>query len=253
VFLTFVHFVTFMAVITLGAAFSSGEYVSALFVVASGLVGPLAALYVGLTRYAPTERTSSALSLDTPQDRQWGVLLFSVLAGAVLAPLAVDAGARIDLLFPPEPTPDLEVTDPTAGMTAFVTVAQVFAGPFVHEVFFRGFMQRRLALSIGQARSFGLVLLLYTMVHISPRLMPTAVIIGLPMGIIALRAQSSWTLIAGHMAHMAAWTAILNGWLPMLDAGRLLPWWGHVTCASAAAVFTATAWRLGKTKIEAAD
>src|SRR5205814_1129479 len=85
--LLFVYYGAYMAVILLGGLVSDEDHIGVLFLAAAAVVAPLCATYVGLVRYAAEEPTGTALRLGRPV---WTRILLAVVAGAALAPLAIE-------------------------------------------------------------------------------------------------------------------------------------------------------------------
>jgi len=247
--LLLVYYGAYMAAILFGAMVSEGTFGGVLFFGAAGVVAPLLALYVGLTRYAPEERTVPALRLERPRGRQWAQLALAVAVGAALAPIAVELRVLVQLLMPVDALPaDLqaELDAALAQSQVGLAVAELALIPFAQEVLFRGFIQPRLEGKLGRGRALALTALLSTLAALHPFVMPVALVLALPLGLLAI-AAGTWAAIAARVAVGLAPVAlaILS---PLPDVATAAP--GHVAPAALAvgALVTAAgvlaAWRL---------
>lgn len=250
-FLVFIHFVALLATVLLLSGISGRA--SPLNLVAAALAGPLVALYVGLTRYAPGERTADALRLARPRGRQWVIVACAVLAGAALAPVAADVSARIVAAWPlPPMPPEVEEALKEALRPGFVLWAavagSVLFGPVAEELLYRGLILPRLAASMGVWRGIFIVALLHAGAQANPRFLPAALLVAVPLGLLAVAARSTWAAIGGHMAHMATPFLLEAVGVPVasyLDVAPIimpLPLVGACTGIGAVTLFAA--WRL---------
>src|SRR5688572_7180925 len=71
-----------------------------LFIAAAGIVGPLTALYVGLSRYTPHLSTRQALRLQAPDRGELAMLGAAVVLGVAAAPPAVEIIVRLFRAWP---------------------------------------------------------------------------------------------------------------------------------------------------------
>src|SRR5262249_42893639 len=151
----FILFATLQLVVFLGGdawrELSGSETLPSTLIFGGAVVAPLTALYVGLLRHAPQERTGMALRLGTAAAWQGGMVLLAMVAGTALAPVAADTIARMIEVFPLDASEGVD--DPSPFM--FITLV-VIGFPLVTELFFRGFMQMRLARTVGMWRAWAI-------------------------------------------------------------------------------------------------
>jgi hypothetical protein len=250
--LLLVYYGGYMAVVLLGGMVSEGELVGVLFFAAAAVVAPLAALYVGLTRYAPAEDTVAALGLERPRGRQWLQIALAVLAGAALAPLAIELRVRIQELMPMDALPadvqaELSAALAQTGSQIGLALAELALIPFAQEVLFRGFMQPRLAAVVGPGRAIAVVAVLSALSALHPFVMPVALGLALPLGLLAV-AAGTWAAVAARVAVGLAPVALalVDRPLPDVDAaapGHIAPVW-LAGCALVAVLAVAAAWWL---------
>ena len=146
---------------------------------ALGLVAPRTSLGV-----------SAALAL--------GALAASILATYVYG-LAVDS-LGLESLRPPE------IEDGTifTGVGILLTLqALAVVTPLSEEVLFRGFVLRGLLPSIGAGPAVVASALLFSVLHLEPRVMVPIFITGLAFGLLYVRTRSVWPCIAAHAGQNA--------------------------------------------------
>ncbi len=245
------HFAMLLTVYLLATGIRGGRLVSAINLFAAAVIGPLVALYVGLNRYTPTVRTSEALLLTRPSGAQTFMVLLGLLVGASLAPLSNEVMRRILIAWP---VPDLmgelsdqvlQVTPPGVLDWAAFGVFQLALSPFVEELFFRGFMQSRLARRAGVWKAVGVTALFYTAAQLEPRYMPSAAIVGLPLGILAACGKTTWAPIIGHVAHQVTqlWVSTSFG------EDRALPQWLLWSAGGLSSSSLFLAWRFRRAEV----
>jgi membrane protease YdiL (CAAX protease family) len=260
--LLFVHFAAFLTVLMLGEWISGGDTVGIMFLVGAALIGPLAALYVGLVRYAPDEPTVAALRLGAPTGRQLAILPLAVIACVAVSIPAADVTARLLALFPMDKGGNEVVVGDVADVQKALVFVQIFLAPFVDELLFRGFLQPRLAKSVGNWRAFAIVVGLYGIAQINPRFIPQAMIVGVPLGFVAMLVESVWVLVAAHVAHEAAPDVLAWILQPSTGAGAgagagemmpdadavvsFVPWWLSAACVGVALLALALVWWIAR-------
>jgi len=214
-----------LAVLLVGSAFSPEDEVNIPWGVAALLVGPLAALYVGLSRYAPNQPTGDALRLGRVTRREAGLIAVAVVLGGALALVAAPLEVR---LLPPPSSEDVARAEK---QLALLTATVLFLKPFIDELFYRGFLLPRLARTGGKWPSILIVTGAYALAQLNPGAMiPTSpLLLGLALGVAALAAETVWVPAVGHIAFecarlgaqfLPAWTAAPGA---VVAAG--LVWW----------------------------
>ena len=192
--LVLIQFAAFMTVwvvaamlVEVGLQAPEGEPVGVLVgtwnLVAAMVIGPLTALYVGLNRYAAETPTARALRLTRPTGRQAACAALAAAGGALLAPLT---------------------SSRAAGAHPVSEILLLCAYPVAAELLYRGFLQPRMARSIGAWRAVGVTFTLFVVGQINPYLMPAAALIGALTGLAAWRSGSTWVPLAAHVGHQAS-------------------------------------------------
>lgn len=123
-------------------------------------------------------------------------LLVIVLANAVFLQIA---GAVSDRLVPPA-LPEAVDVDRLKWLT-FVSV--VLAGPFVEEVFFRGFLFAGLMRGLGLWPAVALSSAVFAATHVDVALLGPAFIAGVAFALVAHRTGSVWPAILAHTSQNA--------------------------------------------------
>lgn len=91
------------------------------------------------------------------------------------------------------------------------------------EIFFRGYMQTRLAARAGPALAVLITALLFGVAHLDWIQSPAAAGMGLYLGWIRQRSGSVWPAVAAHAVNNAAWLILARlGELPAASHGALL-------------------------------
>jgi len=233
-----------VGVLLLGAAVSDGESVGVVFLGATPVLAPLIAVYVGLVRYAPEEGTAAALRLERPDAGAMKLILLPLLFGAAMSPVLLYLQELLGRLLPAEALdPEVEngiraELEQTTTML-FITLSHTILVPLAHEALVRGLIQPRLMVAHGARRGLWITVFLYAAAQMSPPLLPLALLVGLPLGIIALAAGTTWASIAAHVAMVAVSLVIVE----VVGSATRLPWWMVLACAAAAAGLLATIWR----------
>ena len=250
-----------VGVLLLGAAASRGESVAAVFLAAAPLVAPLVALYVGLVRYAPDEPTAAALRFSRPDAAGWGLVGLALIAGAAMSPVLLVLQEQMLSLFPAEPiAPELEnelraaLEEPATVL--FLTLTQVAFGPLAHEALFRGLMQPRLVAAHGMKRGLWITVFLYAAAQMSPRFLPLALLVALPLGVIALAARTTWAPVAAHLAMGAApyvAAAVGQPFVDLESGASTVPLWLVLASAVVAAGTLWLIWRGRRSVAPAGD
>jgi membrane protease YdiL (CAAX protease family) len=213
-----VYVLALAAVLLVGAAFADDDSVGIPFVVAALVVGPLAALYVGLVRHAPREPTAAALRLLRPSGRELRILATTVVLGVALAPVTQALDTLLISAFEIKAAP--EVAAELERMTGLIIVAAVLAQPVAEELLFRGFLLPRLAATSGRGTALLLVTGVYTLaqLQLSPPEAASALVLGGALGVAALASETAWVAIAGHVAHQAARIVNYPAWAAAVGA-----------------------------------
>ena len=211
--LVVVCLVAVLLVSLIGSAFAADDEISIPWVVAALLVGPLAALYVGLSRYAPRETTAEAMRLTSVSRRELGLIAVAALVGGALA-LVV---APIDVLLLPPPTAE-EMAREREQLPLLIATG-LFLKPFIDELLFRGFMLPRLARTAG---AWPALLIIAGVAALTQATQPVSpLLLGLGLGAAALASDTVWPAAIGHIAFecvrflvtpmLPAWTAAPGG------------------------------------------
>jgi membrane protease YdiL (CAAX protease family) len=149
------------------------------------------------------ERLRARLGLIRPALPAWG---FPMVAVGSLAPLAVGL-AVASLLLPLAPPLS------SAGQTSLATsLALVFffsvVPPFVEELFFRGYVQRRLLQRWPPVVAILVTAALFAVSHGNLALMTITFLMGIWLGVLAWRTGSVWPSMVCH----AFWNATVQLW-----------------------------------------
>jgi membrane protease YdiL (CAAX protease family) len=214
-----------LVVALVGSGFSAEDEVNIPWNVAALLVGPLAGLYVGLSRYAPTQSTGQALRLGRTTRREVGLIAVAIVLGGALALVATP----IEMLLVPPPSPEAIAREQE--QLALVVATVLLLKPFIDELFYRSFLVVRLARTAGRWPSILIVAGAYALAQATPAtIIPISpLLLGLGLGVAALAAETVWVPAAGHIAFecarfgaqfLPAWTAT-----PGAVAAAGLVWW----------------------------
>lgn len=135
--------------------------------------------------------------------RGWTLLALSSLATVSLA-LFVAIG--IHLLLPlDENASPLALDDPSLAATLTLSLLVSIVPAVVEELFFRGYMQRRLLQRWSPQVAIGVTSVLFALVHMDSLHHMIAVLpLGILLGIVAYRTRSVWPSVLLHMLHNAA-------------------------------------------------
>jgi membrane protease YdiL (CAAX protease family) len=198
--LVLVHFAAFMTVgliATAAAELGGGEDPLLLLrpenLIAGAVVGPLAALYVGLRRQGVEASLAQALRLGRPTGRQASCLVPAILVGAAFAPLSnaitvALSGAHVS---------GVDAVAPVPAALALV------AYPVAAEMLYRGFIQPRLVASVGVWRGLLVTVTLFMLGQLNPLLMPSGLLLGIVFGVLAWRTGTTWVALFAHLGHQA--------------------------------------------------
>ena len=264
VLLALLHLVGFVIVFGLGVNLAEGGAALVLNAGVASLVAPLLALFVGLTRWAPTETVGQATGLVRPRrDVAWhggAVVFFAVVLGLALAPVAAELTARVFQWMPMPPMgaeerQELIDADRMGLGTGVVVFACLLVlAPIVEEMLYRGFLARRVGLrpeaGPGSWRAALFIAVVYAAVQINVRFAPSAFLLAVALAHASRSAGSTWAAIAGHIAHRTlplVFAVAADVPLPdySLDADTVyLPWEVTAACAAIAAVAAFALWRL---------
>ncbi len=135
--------------------------------------------------------------------RGWTLLALSSLATVSLA-LFVAIG--IHLLLPlDENASPLALDNPSFAATLTLSLLVSIVPAVVEELFFRGYMQRRLLQRWSPQVAIGVTSVLFALVHMDSLHHMIAVLpLGILLGIVAYRTRSVWPSVLLHMLHNAA-------------------------------------------------
>jgi|SRR6056297_796588 len=87
---------------------------------------------------------------------------------------------------------------------AFVLIAVVGIFPGVsEELFFRGFVQRRLLHRYSPVTAIGITTILFALLHVTPHGIALASVMGIWLGVVAWRIGSIWPSVACHASSIA--------------------------------------------------
>jgi membrane protease YdiL (CAAX protease family) len=193
--LLLVYFAASAVVLLIGDSLSDEE-VGVVFFAAAAVIAPLAAAYVGLVRHAPDERTAAALRIDAPHGRAWLHVGLGLLCGMALAPLASALTTKLVELLPKDPSPNEHLTEWLAAVQQPATQVLIVLCAVTREILFRGFMLPRLVAPAGLVRAITLV----SLFDLSTQPLGPALVVAVPLGILALAARSTWPSIVASVA-----------------------------------------------------
>lgn len=95
---------------------------------------------------------------------------------------------------------------------AFVLIAVVGVVPGIsEELFFRGFVQRRLLHRYSPATAIGITTILFALLHVTPHGIALASVMGVWLGVVAWRIGSIWPSVACHAFVNSAWNVYQIG------------------------------------------
>jgi len=177
--------------------------------------GIAVALAIGLRRYAPDARWQKALGV-IPMSRAHVAL--AIVAGVALRFPSSELTNLLELVFPvslEDKVRAVRMVTPESWRAAIAVVLGVVAIPaLAEELLFRGLLLPRLAERHGWLVGLVASALVFGAIHwAAPASVPSAIIAGLVLGALALRARSILASIAMHAALVAA---------PLLVPARLV-------------------------------
>ena len=127
---------------------------------------------------------------------------------------------------------------------AFVLIAVVGVVPGIsEELFFRGFVQRRLLHRYSPATAIGITTILFALLHVTPHGIALASVMGVWLGVVAWRIGSIWPSVACHAFVNSAWNVYQIGRFQW-GVPDLPPMWLGVT--SGIVLLVAFAWACRK-------
>jgi membrane protease YdiL (CAAX protease family) len=191
----------------------------------------LGQLVIGLGAIIPARlsRTPALvrLGLVTPALPGWG---YPVVVLGTLFPLAVGLGlaaALAEILPPSQAVAQLyeQMTWPVA--VPFILFI-AFAPGFMEELFFRGYIQRRLLERWSPWTAILVCSVLFTFMHLDPHQMAAVFPLGIWLGVVAWRTGSVWP---GMLCH-----AFINGAWNIFQIGSRLGRWPETTTTAVAVV-----------------
>src|SRR6056297_2546063 len=95
---------------------------------------------------------------------------------------------------------------------AFVLIAVVGIFPGVsEELFFRGFVQRRLLHRYSPVTAIGITTILFALLHVTPHGIALASVMGVWLGVVAWRTGSIWPSVVCHAFVNSAWNVYQVG------------------------------------------
>lgn len=177
--------------------------------------------------YLSPEPTRTRLGLVRAGLPLWG---YPVVAVGTLPPFAVGMGLAylLTLVIPPDPTAELLYQQMTPEMAVpFVLFIALVPG-VVEEVFFRGYVQRRLLRRWSPAGAILVTSALFGGMHVVPHTVVFAFVVGLWIGVVAWRSGSIWP---GAVCH-----AFVNGGWNVRNIGERFGWWPGEPSAAAVVV-----------------
>jgi membrane protease YdiL (CAAX protease family) len=160
------------------------------------------AVTLGAARLSPTSM-KRRLGFVIPALPKGGrtALLFAPLATVSMANLVFVA---VSLLMPPPESSPLQLDAPSFADSLVLSIIVAIVPAFVEEMFFRGYLQRRLLQRWSPKVAIGISSLLFSLIHYDSwhhvvAVMPLAVLLG----VVAYRSGSIWPCVALHMLHNA--------------------------------------------------
>ncbi|MCC6678698.1 MAG: CPBP family intramembrane metalloprotease [Phycisphaerales bacterium] len=135
--------------------------------------------------------------------KEWPILIIgSGVPFALGAALASIAPSTVD----PDTYVELWRNISPASAVLWVVVIGAMPG-LAEEIFFRGFMQRRLARAWSPVAAIIVSSLMFAFLHLDPATMALALVLGLWLGFVAWRTGSTWPGIAIHATINSSWNA----------------------------------------------
>jgi membrane protease YdiL (CAAX protease family) len=190
-----------------------------------GLAAATTALIAGLALVPArlsAEGTRARLGLVDPRVRGWGLWLVAIAGGLALSQ-AVDFALRLSGFgrgLSLEHVLGVLRQARGPGLALAVLVLGVGAGT-AEELFFRGYVQRRLVARFGPVIGISVAAFLFALAHLNPQHSAFAFVFGLYLGGLALWCGSTWPAIAVHVVNNA--TAVLLAATGVDDANARLP------------------------------
>ena len=142
-----------------------------------------------------------------------------VMIGALL-PLAIGIwlAMLLALIIPPDESAAMLYAQMTATWAIPFILFIAFVPGFMEEIFFRGFMQRRLLRRWSPAAAIIVTSITFGLFHVMPHTVVFATVVGLWLGILAWRTDSIWPSIACHAFVNGIWNVwnigIVLGYFP---------------------------------------
>ena len=153
----------------------------------------------------PTRLGLHRPSLSSPD---WPALLFG---SAFVFHLAVGLVWIVEQFIPGDESM-LRVYQNISTPWAIVLIAVVGIVPGIaEELFFRGFVQRRLLRRFSPAIAIGITTTLFALLHVTPHGIALAGVMGLWLGVIAWRTGSIWPSVVCHAFVNSAWNVYQVG------------------------------------------
>ena len=166
--------------------------------------------------YLSPEPTHTRLGLVRPN---LPVLGYPVVAVGTLPPFAIGMGFAylLSLVIPPDPTAELVYQQMTPEMAVPFVLFIALAPGIAEELFFRGYVQRRLLQRWSPAWAILVTSALFGGMHVMPHTVVFAFVVGLWLGVVAWKTGSIWP---GAVCH-----AFINGGWNVLHVGEKFGWW----------------------------
>jgi uncharacterized protein len=162
------------------------------------------------------EPTWSRLGFTVPAVPIWGYPIL-ILGAGVPAAIAVALAELMALLVKPDPIFDL-FYDKVTWSFAVPWVLFIGLSPgFCEEMFFRGYMQRRLLARWSPWVAILVTSALFGIIHMNLHQGPAAFVLGIWLGVVAWRTGSIWLCIATH--------ALFNSLSSVQEIGMRLAGW----------------------------
>jgi membrane protease YdiL (CAAX protease family) len=162
------------------------------------------------------EPTLSRLGLTTPALPIWGYPII-VLGSAIPAAVGWALYYALTLLMTADPTFEIFYQKVTWTMAGPVVLFIALAPGFLEEMFFRGYIQRRLLQRWSPWAAILVSSALFALVHLAPHTVLFAFPLGIWLGVVAWRTGSIWLCIACH--------AFVNAIASGFDIGAYLGAW----------------------------
>jgi membrane protease YdiL (CAAX protease family) len=179
--------------------------------VISGLPLAVVALVAGYVS-AKHHKQSMALRLGLHRPSlPWSVWTLLLLGSVFVFHIAVGLVWLVEQVIPGDDSL-LRLYENISTPWAFVLIAVVGIFPGIsEELFFRGFVQRRLLHRYSPVTAIGISTILFALLHVTPHGIALASVMGIWLGVVAWRIGSIWPSVACHAFVNSTWNVYQVG------------------------------------------